>query len=114
STHASMVSFSLADCRFQPRQPLQNPRKYPPAHMTYSHSRFEKVHFDTATETADLARNGARDVPARSTFGNTRAARKLGACFTVEAAASRDVSRSVAFAFAISLGSMCACSLLAQ
>jgi hypothetical protein len=34
STPISLVSFSLADCRFQPRQPLQNLRKYRPAHMT--------------------------------------------------------------------------------
>jgi hypothetical protein len=36
STPAPMVSFSLADCLFQPRQRLQNPGKYPPAHYDTS------------------------------------------------------------------------------
>jgi len=40
--------------------------------------------------------NGARDVPARGTFGHTVAAGQSETYFSTEAAASRDVLRSVA------------------
>jgi hypothetical protein len=48
-----------------------------------------------ATKTAEFAKNGARDVPARSTFGHTPVPEKSEAPMATEAAASRDVSRSV-------------------